>query len=77
MKLCNDCKWPEHRNALGEVHENSICNHPKSQVITINQVTGRESRAWRACKEMRLHGPVSDDLQCGPSAQFFEPRDVA
>jgi hypothetical protein len=73
MKFCQDCKYPEHRNALGEVHENSMCNHPKSELVIENPVTGKECRPWRSCKEMR-EVPWKDE-GCGPDGQFFEARD--
>lgn len=74
MKFCQDCKYPEHRNALGNVSYNSMCAHPKATAIHTDIVTGT-TQAWaRSCSEFRRRITANDENEwCGPEAKFFEP----
>lgn len=75
MKFCQDCKYPT-RNALGDVVDASMCEHPKSILVDQSLVTGVRKGRQRSCSEFRylVRAGISPD-ECGPEANLFEPRE--
>jgi hypothetical protein len=74
MKFCKDCKYCQ-RHLLERSYIFAKCAHPMARRDSQFMVSGEERyENYQYCSTQRNCLRIEEESNCGPDAQYFEPK---